>query len=180
MLPYYPSWLLPEALFCVAVVFHIIVDTASVTVVLGILGLRRKSSFQISGSVRFHILVQICRIDLDRHIIGGIFSIGLFEVRCGFFVGIHGKGNLSSEKITACIHGKIFSKCLAVCHGILVFSRLQLCSSPVGQDILTKALLTLSQFRASVKLFTASSYLPRRRLAIPARDRTVPASLRSG
>lgn len=153
MLPYYPSWLLPEALFCVAVVFHIVVDTASVTVVLGILGLRRKSSFQISGSVRFHILVQICLIDLDRHIIGGIFSIGLFEIRCGFFVGIHGKGNLSSEEITACIHGKIFSKCLAVCHGILVFSRLQLCSSPVGQDILTKAFayfIAVQSFREAI------------------------------
>ena len=77
-------------------------------------------------------------------------------------------------KITACIHGKIFSKCLAVCHGILVFSD-QLCSSPVGQDIIRRLCLLYRSSRASVKPIHRILIFARRRLAIPARDRTVPA-----
>ena len=104
-----------------------------------ITGLRRKSSLQISGSVCFHIFIQVCLINLDRHIIGGILSVSLFEVRRSFLVGIHSKSNFSGEEITACIHGKIFSKCLAVCHGVLILAPFQLCGSTVGQDIFAEA-----------------------------------------
>ena len=121
--------------FSIFIIIHIIINSAAVTMILCIFCSSWQSSFQITGSVCFHIPVQICPVDLDSSVISCIFAVGLFKISRSFLIGIHGQCCFSRKEVQIRIHFIVFCQSLAVFQCCLIILYFEISHSSIRQNI---------------------------------------------